>query len=261
MTKPPVKVSFKNICKSFGDNTVLSDVCLDVYQGESLVILGGSGTGKSVLLKCMMGLLIPDNGHIFIDGIDTTHMGESQRAKINAQIGMLFQNGALFDSMSVAENIAFALTAGQGKKLHQVMDRVYTCLSKVGLSQSVAEKSPADLSGGMRKRVALARAIAASPDIILFDEPTTGLDPITTTTIDELIQHTVKAIGATAITITHDIGSTRRVADKVAFLYDGKIVWQGTVTQMDNTDNPFVHQFIHGLSKGPIAWAKGNIVN
>ncbi len=258
MTVSPPKVSFKNICKSFGDNTVLSDVCLDIPAGESLVILGGSGTGKSVLLKCMMGLLTPDSGQVFIDSVDTTHMGESQRAKVNAQIGMLFQNGALFDSMTVAENIAFALTAGRGKKLHQVMHTVYECLSKVGLSKSVATTSPADLSGGMRKRVALARAIAASPDIILFDEPTTGLDPITTTTIDELIQHTVKAIGATAITITHDIGSARRVADKVAFLYDGKIVWHGTVDDMNTTDNPFVHQFINGLSEGPIAWAKGN---
>lgn len=253
------KVSFQNICKSFGDNTVLSDVCLDIQTGESMVILGGSGTGKSVLLKCMMGLLSPDKGQIYIDGINTTHMGESDRAEVNKNIGMLFQNGALFDSMTVAENIAFALTAGRGKKLKQVMNTVYDCLNKVGLKNSVAHKSPADLSGGMRKRVALARAIAATPDIILFDEPTTGLDPITTTTIDELIQHTVKSIGATAISITHDIDSTRRVADRVAFLYQGKIVWHGTVAQMDNTDNPFVHQFIRGLSDGPIEWAKGNL--
>ena len=256
MTHP--KVSFQNICKSFGDNTVLSDVCLDVHQGESLVILGGSGTGKSVLLKCMMGLLIPDSGRVFIDTIDITHLSESPRAKVHAQIGMLFQNGALFDSMTVAQNIAFALTAGRGKKLHQVIDRVYACLQSVGLSQQVAQKSPADLSGGMRKRVALARAIAAYPQIILFDEPTTGLDPITTTTIDELIRHTVKAIGATTITITHDIGSARRIADRVAFLYAGKIVWYGTVQDMDTTDNPFVHQFINGLSEGPICWAKGS---
>lgn len=251
------KISFQNISKSFGNSSVLNDVSLDIQDGESVVILGGSGTGKSVLLKCLLGLLTPDSGNIYINGTQTTKMTENARANINKNIGMLFQNGALFDSMSVAQNIGFALTAGRGQKLSDVMPTVYDCLEKVGLSPHIAPHSPADLSGGMRKRVALARAIASNPEIILCDEPTTGLDPITTTTIDELIRTTTKNMGVTALSITHDIRSARRIADKVAFLYQGQIVWQGTVADMDTTDNPFVYQFINGNADGPIAWAKG----
>ena len=248
------KISFKDVCKSFGDLVVLKDFTLDVKKGESLVIIGGSGTGKSVSLKCLLGLLTPDSGKIIVSGKNAVGANEKQKQDINENIGMLFQNGALFDSMTVEQNVSFGLMASNRMRKKNTTAIVYDCLKKVGLAQHVANKYPSDLSGGMRKRVGLARAIATNPEIILFDEPTTGLDPITATTIDELILSTVKDLGVTAITITHDITSVRRIADRVAFLYEGKIVWSGTVKEMDKTNDPYIKQFINGKSQGPIKW-------
>ena len=252
------KVIFKNVSKSFGDLTVLKNFSINVKKGESIVIIGGSGTGKSVSLKCLLGLLSPDSGSIKVNNKETVGIDEKARNAINKNIGMLFQNGALFDSMNVIDNVAFGLVQGKGMNKIDSHKIALECLDKVGLDKTVAIKNPSDLSGGMRKRVGLARAIATSPEIILFDEPTTGLDPITASTIDELIVNTVKKMGATAITITHDIESARRIADRVALLYDGKIEWLGTVKEMNKSKNPFVKQFINGESKGPIHWAKGN---
>ena len=209
-------------------------------------------------MKCLLGLLTPDNGSIKIDEQETVGISSEYRNKINANIGMLFQNGALFDSMTVIENVCFGLKSGKRTSDKKSRKIGIECLDKVGLDKSILDKYPSDLSGGMRKRVALARAIATNPEIILFDEPTTGLDPITASTIDNLIVDTVRKMGVTTITVTHDLASVRRIADRVALLYKGKIEWIGTVEEMDETDNPFVKQFINGSSKGPIHWARGN---
>ena len=249
-----IKISFKDVCKSFGDLVVLKDFTLNVKKGESLVIIGGSGTGKSVSLKCLLGLLTPDSGKIIVNGKNAVGASEKVKHDINKNIGMLFQNGALFDSMTVEQNISFGLIASNAVPKKDTAAIACECLKKVGLGQNVANKYPSELSGGMRKRVGLARAIATNPEIILFDEPTTGLDPITATTIDELILSTVKDLGVTAITITHDIASVRRIADRVAFLYEGKIIWSGTVKEMDKTNDPYIKQFINGNSHGPIKW-------
>ncbi len=250
------QIEFKNVCKSFGKLTVLKNFSLKINAGESLVIIGGSGTGKSVSLKCLLGLIAPDFGDILIDGVSTVGISENKRQKINDNIGMLFQNSALFDSMNVFDNIAFALHKNSKTSAETIEKIVLDCLEKVALNTEVLNKFPADLSGGMKKRVALARAIATSPNIILFDEPTTGLDPISAASIDELIKYCVRTLGALAITVTHDIQSVRRIADRVAFLYDGEIMWNGTVKQMDTTDNIYIRQFITGSSIGPIKWAK-----
>ncbi len=252
------KIVYKNVSKSFDDLIVLDDFSLNIKKGDSVVIIGGSGTGKSVSLKCLLGLLTPDNGSIKIDEQETVGISSEYRNKINANIGMLFQNGALFDSMTVIENVCFGLKSGKRTSDKKSRKIGIECLDKVGLDKSILDKYPSDLSGGMRKRVALARAIATNPEIILFDEPTTGLDPITASTIDNLIVDTVRKMGVTTITVTHDLASVRRIADRVALLYKGKIEWIGTVEEMDETDNPFVKQFINGSSKGPIHWARGN---
>ena len=252
------KIVYKNVSKSFDDLIVLDDFSLNIKKGDSVVIIGGSGTGKSVSLKCLLGLLTPDNGSIKVDEQETVGISSEYRNKINANIGMLFQNGALFDSMTVIENVCFGLKSGKGISDRKSRKIGIECLNKVGLDKSILDKYPSDLSGGMRKRVALARAIATNPEIILFDEPTTGLDPITASTIDNLIVDTVRKMGVTTITVTHDLASVRRIADRVALLYKGKIEWIGTVQEMDETDNPFVKQFINGSSKGPIHWARGN---
>lgn len=252
------KIVYKNVSKSFDDLIVLDDFSLNIKKGDSVVIIGGSGTGKSVSLKCLLGLLTPDNGSIKVDEQETVGISSEYRNKINENIGMLFQNGALFDSMTVIENVCFGLKSGKRTSDKRSRKIGIECLDKVGLDKSILDKYPSDLSGGMRKRVALARAIATSPEIILFDEPTTGLDPITASTIDNLIVDTVRKMGVTTITVTHDLASVRRIADRVALLYKGKVEWIGTVEEMDETDNPFVKQFINGSSKGPIHWARGN---
>ena len=244
-----VKISIKDLHKSFGKKKVLDGVDLDVYKGESLVVIGGSGTGKSVLIKCIQGLLSPDSGTIEIDGEETTAI---QNKNLHAKMGMLFQGGALFDSLSVWENVAFALTQNQKVNKAQAKIEAIRVLRQVGLAPDVADLSPSELSGGMQKRVGLARAIITRPEIIFFDEPTTGLDPIMADVINDLIIESAKGLGATTLTITHDMASARKIADRIAMLYQGKIIWQGTVKDMEKTDNPYVLQFVNGSAQGPI---------
>jgi phospholipid/cholesterol/gamma-HCH transport system ATP-binding protein len=252
MTISP-KIQVRGLKKAFGSNIVLNGIDLDVFPGESVVIIGGSGTGKSVLIKCILGLIHPDAGEIYVDGQDITKMSYGQQQKALEKVGMLFQGSALFDSMTVWENVAFGLTHGSGMSLLKAKPIALEKLKAVNLDESVAEIYPAELSGGMQKRVALARAIAGNPEVIFFDEPTTGLDPIVSGTINQLIIKCVRDLGASAITITHDINSLRKIADRVVLLFQGKLIWQGTVDEMDTTDNPYVYQFIHGLPHGPFS--------
>ena len=244
-------IEVMNLTKAFGNNKVLNGISLAVNKGESFVIIGGSGTGKSVLIKCILGLLAQDAGEIRVNGEDLGKLSNTERQKILMRFGMLFQGGALFDSMTVAENIAFGLVQGLGMDKIQARKIALAKLSAVDLAAKVADVYPAELSGGMQKRVALARAIATNPEVIFFDEPTTGLDPIISGTINDLIVRCVHEIGASAITITHDITSLRKIGDRVGLLYKGQFVWQGTAKQMDETNNPFVDQFINGRPNGP----------
>ena len=253
--KTNIKIKMTDVYKSFGKKRVLQGLDLEVKKGESLVIIGGSGTGKSVTLKCILGLLVPDKGNIEVDGQNILKMTSSQKEKINSQIGMLFQGAALFDSMTVWENVAFGLIQGQKMNKKQAKEIAFEKLAQVGLTKEVGLMYPADLSGGMKKRVGLARAIATNPEIIFFDEPTTGLDPIMSDVINDLIVSCVKKLGATALTITHDMASARKIADRIAMLYEGKIIWIGTVKQIDKTNNPYVKQFITGSANGPIQMA------
>ncbi|MTI10030.1 ATP-binding cassette domain-containing protein [Rhodospirillaceae bacterium RKSG073] len=248
----PTCIEMKNVHKAFGSKVVLDGFDLEIKKGESVVIIGGSGSGKSVSLKSILGLLTPDSGDITIDGKSVLSMSGSAREKLNNRVGMLFQNAALFDSLNVWENVSFALMEGEKLPRKKAKEIAIEKLSLVGLSPEVANMSPAELSGGMRKRVGLARAIAHEPDIIFFDEPTTGLDPIMGHVIDDLITHCVKTLGASALTITHDMASARRIADRVTMLYQGKNIWTGPVDQLDDSGNPYVHQFINGLAEGPI---------
>ncbi len=246
------KIEIKNLHKAFGDKVVLDGVNLELEEGKSLVVIGGSGTGKSVLIKTIQGLITPDSGSVIVDGQDTSKNSAKQNEELYAKMGMLFQGGALFDSLSVWENVAFSLLENKKMPRGQAKEKAIEVLGQVGLGANIADLSPAELSGGMQKRVGLARAIANKPEIIFFDEPTTGLDPIMADVINDLIIESVKSIGATALIITHDMASARKIADKVAMLYKGKIVWQGDVAQMDTTDNAYVRQFINGSSNGPI---------
>ena len=246
------KIQIRNLRKAFGKKVVLDGVDVDIKKGESLVVIGGSGTGKSVLIKCIQGILTPDEGSIEIDGQDVTQLPRKEAEKSYAKMGMLFQGAALFDSLSVWENVAFGLIENQKMPKKEAKTEAIRVLRQVGLAPDVADLSPSELSGGMQKRVGLARAIATRPEIIFFDEPTTGLDPIMSDVINDLILESVKGLGATALTITHDMASARKIADKIAMLYKGKIIWQGTVKEMDKTDNPYVRQFINGCSQGPI---------
>jgi phospholipid/cholesterol/gamma-HCH transport system ATP-binding protein len=246
------KIMVRGLRKSFGSKRVLDGLDLDVATGESMVVIGGSGTGKSVMLKCILGLLEPDAGSIKIDGTEISDLSSTEREHMMRKFGMLFQGGALFDSLPVWENVAFGLIMGHGMARAEAKNVALQKLAAVGLGPDVGELSPAELSGGMQKRVALARAIAAEPEIIFFDEPTTGLDPIMADVINELIVKCVKELGATAISITHDMVSTRKIADRVAMIYGGKIIWTGPKSQIDNSGNPYVDQFIHGRATGPI---------
>ncbi len=247
------KIEIKGLHKAFGDKVVLDGVDIEIKEGESLVVIGGSGTGKSVLIKCIQGILTPDSGSIKIDGIDITQLDREEAEKSYAKMGMLFQGAALFDSLKVWENVAFGLIENQKMPRKSALREAIRVLRQVGLGADVADLYPSELSGGMQKRVGLARAIATKPEIIFFDEPTTGLDPIMSDVINNLIIESVKGLGATALTITHDMASARKIADKIAMLYKGKIVWQGTVKEMDKTNNPYVKQFINGSSEGPIS--------
>jgi phospholipid/cholesterol/gamma-HCH transport system ATP-binding protein len=249
------KIQLIGVKKRFGAKVVLDGVDLTIEPRSSLVIIGGSGTGKSVTIKSILGILRPDEGTILVDGEDITHINGGARDKVMKKFGMLFQGGALFDSLPVWENVAFGLIQGRGMARKQARDIAIQKLAKVGLTEDVAFLSPSELSGGMQKRVGLARAIAADPEIIFFDEPTTGLDPIMADIINHLIVSTVKDVGATALSITHDMVSARKISDKIAMLYGGKIIWQGPTGEIDNSGNPYVEQFIHGRAEGPIKMA------
>jgi phospholipid/cholesterol/gamma-HCH transport system ATP-binding protein len=243
-------IELRAVHKAFGPNRVLRGVDLTIASGTSMVIIGGSGTGKSVLLKCILGLIRPDSGTITLDGQD---VARGDRDAFLARFGMLFQGGALFDSLRVWENVAFRLLRGHQKRPKDEARAIaLEKLARVGLDARVADLFPAELSGGMQKRVGLARAIAAQPEIIFFDEPTTGLDPIMSGVINALIREIVTEMGATAMTITHDMSSVRAIADSVAMLHGGRVRWTGPVAQMDSADDPYLQQFIHGRAEGPI---------
>lgn len=243
-------IELRDLHKSFGQNHVLAGVDLSIKRGKSMVIIGGSGTGKSVLLKSILGLITPDGGQILVDGQDIT---QADRDAFLARFGMLFQGGALFDSLPVWQNIAFRLMRGSLKRSKdEARDIAIEKLRRVGLKPDVADRFPAELSGGMQKRVSLARAIAANPEIIFFDEPTTGLDPIMSGVINDLIREIVVDMGATAMTITHDMTSVRTIADDIAMLHAGRIQWTGPVTDMDQSGDPYIDQFINGRAEGPI---------
>jgi phospholipid/cholesterol/gamma-HCH transport system ATP-binding protein len=246
------KIAIRGLKKSFGPKVVLDGVDLDVGVGESVVIIGGSGTGKSVLLKCILGLLTPEAGSIKVDGQEVIGLPADDREAVNRKIGMLFQGAALFDSLSVWENVAFGLIRAQGLSRRDAKPIAIKNLAAVGMPPEVGELSPAELSGGMKKRVGLARAIATTPEIIFFDEPTTGLDPIMSDVINDLIVKCVHELGATALSITHDMASARKIAHSIAMLYAGKIVWHGPVAEIDRSGNDYVDQFIHGRAEGPI---------
>lgn len=251
----PPKIELSGVYKSFGSKKVLDGIDLTIEKGESLVVIGGSGTGKSVLIKCILGILTPDKGSIKIDGVEVTKLSRSERQKIMRKFGMLFQGGALFDSLPVWENISFALLQNKALDKKAAKELAIEKLKSVGLSPDVANLSPSELSGGMQKRVALARAIAANPEIIFFDEPTTGLDPIMADVINQLIVKCSKELGATTLTITHDMASVRRIANRVAMIHQGKLIWQGKVQEIEHSNNPYVDQFIHGRAEGPITAA------
>ena len=243
-------IEIENLRKSFGPKSVLRGVSLHIARGESLVVIGGSGTGKSVLLKCILGLVTPDAGTIRVNGAPVAQA----REEFLSRFGMLFQGAALFDSLTVWQNVAFRLLRGPQKRPKAEARAVAVeKLARVGLGPEVADLFPAELSGGMQKRVGLARAIATDPTVIFFDEPTTGLDPIMSGVINDLINSVVREMGATAITITHDMSSVRAIADRVAMLHDGLIRWHGSIAEMDETSDPYVTQFIHGRAEGPIA--------
>ncbi len=243
-------ITLTGVKKSFGSNHVLRGVDLHVGKGQSMVVIGGSGTGKSVLIKCILGLVKPDAGIITVDETDVTRL---PREAFLARFGMLFQGGALFDSLPVWQNVAFRLLRGSlARPWPEARSIAIEKLGRVGLQADVADRLPAELSGGMQKRVGLARAICADPEIIFFDEPTTGLDPIIAGVINNLIREIVTEMGATAITITHDMTSVRAIADQVAMIHAGKIRWTGPIREMDTSPDPYVNQFIHGRAEGPI---------
>jgi phospholipid/cholesterol/gamma-HCH transport system ATP-binding protein len=246
------KIAVSGLYKSFGPKQVLRGIDLTIGRGESVVIIGGSGTGKSVLLKCIIGLLAPNAGSIRVDGEETVHLSGRDRERVRRKFGMLFQGSALFDSLPVWENVAFALIEGERMPRREAKAVALRKLGAVGLDESVAELYPAELSGGMQKRVALARAIAREPEILFFDEPTTGLDPIMSAVINRLIVKCVRDLGATAVSITHDMVSARHIADRIAMIYEGRIIWNGPAKDIDHSGNPYVDQFIHGLPEGPI---------
>ena len=245
-------LELRQVHKRFGAKRVLNGIDLELTRGASLVILGGSGSGKSVMVRCILGLLTPEDGGIFLEGRDITHARAAEREGIFARIGMLFQNAALFDSLRVWENVAFALMQGRGMAAEDAKPIATEKLSRVGLGEMVGELYPAELSGGMQKRVSLARAIASEPDILFFDEPTAGLDPITGAMINDLIAETRERLGATTLTITHDIQSARAIADDIALLHKGRILWRGEADKVMESGNAHVDQFVHGRAEGPI---------
>jgi len=252
MTDAPLKIEIRDLHKRFGAKVVLDGLDLEIREGESVVVIGGSGSGKSVMLKNILGLLNPEKGSIRVDGEEVVGMRARERDGIMHKFGMLFQSAALFDSLSVWENVAFGLTVGRGMARDAARPVALEKLAAVGLGPEVGDLWPAELSGGMRKRVGLARAIATEPEIIFFDEPTTGLDPIMGDVINDLIVDSVRTLGATALSITHDMASARKIADRIAMIYKGRIIWSGPVSEIDRSGNEFVDQFINGRAEGPI---------
>ena len=246
------KISLRGVTKAFGPKQVLRGIDLEVTPGESMVVIGGSGTGKSVLLKCILGLMQPDDGSIKIDGVETVELGDNGRSQVMRKFGMLFQGGALFDSLRVWENVAFGPIQSDGMPPDKAREVAINKLGNVGLGPEIGELFPSELSGGMQKRVALARAIAREPEIIFFDEPTTGLDPIMADVINDLIVKCVSDLGATAVSITHDMASARKIGHRIGMLYEGRLIWQGPVADIDHSGNAYVDQFIHGRAEGPI---------
>jgi phospholipid/cholesterol/gamma-HCH transport system ATP-binding protein len=250
------KILIKNLVKNFGEKKVLAGIDLEVNKGESVVILGGSGSGKSVLIKIIASLLKPTSGSVKIDGQEITNISSKGRDELMEKFGFLFQGGALFDSITIWENVAFRLLYQKKMNKHTAKEIAIEKLKAVGLDPKVANLFPSELSGGMQKRASLARAIAANPEIIFFDEPTTGLDPIMADVINDLIIKNSKQLGATTITITHDMASARKIADKIAMLYEGQIIWFGNVKDMYSSGNSYLDQFIHGRAEGPINFVK-----
>lgn len=246
------KIVISNLCKNFGSKEVLQGINISIEKGKSLVILGGSGSGKSVMIKLISSLMEPSSGSIKIDDIEVANIKNKDRDKLMSKFGFLFQGGALFDSLSIWENVAFRLIHQNKMSKIEAKKIAITKLNSVGLSSKVVDLLPSELSGGMQKRVSLARAIASNPEIIFFDEPTTGLDPIMADVINNLIIANSKELGATTITITHDMQSAKKIADKVAMLYQGKIIWHDDVKNLENSGNDFVDQFINGRAEGPI---------
>lgn len=246
------KLLVKNLTKNFSEKQVLAGIDLQVNKGESVVILGGSGSGKSVLIKIIASLITPTSGSIQVDGKEVANIGAKDRDKLMEKFGFLFQGGALFDSLPIWENVAFRLLNHQKMNKKDAREIALQKLRAVGLSERTADLFPSELSGGMQKRASLARVIAANPEIIFFDEPTTGLDPIMADVINDLIVANSKKLGATTITITHDMQSARKIADKIAMLFEGKIIWFGDVKDMYSSNNPYLDQFINGCAEGPI---------
>jgi len=246
------KIVLKDVAKTFGSNTVLDGVNLEIEKGESMAIIGQSGSGKSVTLKCILGLVKPDRGAIWIDGEDVATMSQRELERTRAKFGMLFQGSALFDSLPIWRNVTFALTQGRARDPVKMKKIAAENLERVGLDSKILNLRPSELSGGMQKRVALARAIAPRPEIIFFDEPTTGLDPIRADVINDLIVELVDDLGVTALTITHDMASARKIAHRVAMLYQGKIIWRGPRDRLYDSGNPYVDQFVQGRAEGPI---------
>jgi phospholipid/cholesterol/gamma-HCH transport system ATP-binding protein len=244
-------IQIRELHKSFGTNRVLQGVDLDVYKGENMVVIGGSGSGKSVLIKCVIGLLKPDSGSIFIDSVDVTKISEEEMVEVRKKFGMLFQGAALFDSLTVGENVAFELRRLKLVPEDKIYEVVEEKLSMVGL-RNIQHLMPSELSGGMKKRVGLARAIASEPEILLYDEPTTGLDPIMADVINDLVISMKEILDVSSISITHDMTSAYKIGDKIAMLYNGKIVEVGTPEEIKNSKNPIVIQFIEGHAEGPI---------
>lgn len=246
------KLSLENVVKAFGPKHVLNGVTIDVAAGRSLVIIGGSGVGKSVTIKCAMGLIRPDSGTIRVDGEDVTHARGQKLSNVRAKFGMLFQGAALFDSLTIWENVAFRLLYADRVPRKDARERAIETMRKVRLAPETANLRPVELSGGMQKRAGLARAIITKPELIFFDEPTTGLDPITADAINDLIVEMVKDLGCAAVSITHDMASARKIADEIAMIHDGRIVWRGAASAIDQSGSPMVDQFINGRAEGPI---------
>lgn len=248
------KLQWRGVRKRFESAPVLDGLDLSVTAGRSLVIIGGSGQGKSVTIKVALGLMRADAGEVMLDGLSLGHLSDRARREVSSRMGVLFQGAALFDSLRVWENVAFRLINADGVSRVSARARAIDSLGRVRLGAQVADLYPSELSGGMQKRVGLARAIVANPEILFFDEPTTGLDPINAAAIDALIVEQVRHLGCTAVSITHDLASARAIGDEIAMLHGGRIVWRGPAADLDLTDNPYVKQFVSGQAAGPIGW-------